>query len=133
MQGLHAQGQIGGVNYVTALASIFLPLGKGIEDYVIKGKTKQIGPFKYKAYNFPAMKADALQHFKEMGAEGGKAAAFVATLINGIVNSALTALKDAKFTTTLELRAAIFTAGFTGSFQIADALKLMQAAVAKKK
>jgi len=132
-QGLHAQGQIGGVNYVKALASIFLPLGKGIDDYIIKGKTKKIGPFTYKAYDFAAMKADGLKHFKEMGAEGGKPAAFVATLLNGVVNAALTALKDAKFTTTLELRAAIFTAGFTGSFQIADALKLMQAAVAKKK
>lgn len=139
-QGLHAQGQIGGVNYVKAIASLFLPIGKSIDDYIVKDgagkpKTKTVGhkPFdmEYKVYDFAAMKKAGLDHFKEMGAEGGVVSAFVATLINGVVNAAVTALKDAKFTTTVELRALIFTAGFTGSFQIKDAIALLKKAVKK--
>ena len=118
-------------------------------------KTVGKDPFnmEYTVYDFEAMKAAGLAHFKEMGAEGGYSpltshltgfitphhshphsgvvSAFVATLINGVVNAAVTALKDAKFTTTLELRALIFTAGFTGSFKIKDAINMLKEAVKK--
>lgn len=137
-QGLHAQAQVGGINWLTALLSAALPLGKTIDSYAKKDKAgklikKAIGTGKFATqitdFDTAAMKTDIQARFKALKDEGGSGAAAVATLINGVANAALTALKQATFTTTLEIRAAIFTAGFSGQFKIAD---ILTAIVAKK-
>lgn len=138
-QGLHAQGQIGGVNWLKAITSSILPIGKSIDDYEVKtdkkGNTVGKDKFKrvFKSYDLVKMKADITTRFAELKKEGGAVAAVIATIANGIVNAAAAALAQAKFTSTLELRAAMFTAGFSGSFQIADVIKKLTAALPKKK